>query len=129
MKNCQSSKGFQTPFLIKNHKITSLITDWMDLCVRPAIFSIFLSLFIPGEFYYHITFQNHLGYYRVSLLSLSEQLLQLSRLSVCPGLCVASITLLPIPAVLSQDFANKNWLVCVKSDEYAFLVTIRPLGS
>ena len=32
----------------------------------------------------------------------------------------------PIPAVLSQNVTNKSFLVCVKSEKYASLVTLRP---
>ena len=34
----------------------------------------------------------------------------------------------PIPAVLSLNVTNKSYLVCVKSEKYAFWVTLRPLG-
>ena len=34
-----------------------------------------------------------------------------------------------IPAVVPQTVTNKSCLVCVKSEKYVLLVTIRPLGS
>ena len=36
---------------------------------------------------------------------------------------------LPIPTVVSQNVINKSCLACVMSEKYAFLVTLRPLGS
>ena len=56
-------------------------------------------------------------------------------MQVCPSFCrlpfpkasVPSFTL-PIYAVLSQNFTNKNSLVCIDSEKYAFLVTLRPWG-
>ena len=35
----------------------------------------------------------------------------------------------PIPAVVSKNGNDKSCLVCVKSEKYAFLVTLRPLWS
>ena len=36
------------------------------------------------------------------------------------------LLMLSIPAVVSQNFTNKSCLVCVKSEKYASLVTLRP---
>ena len=36
---------------------------------------------------------------------------------------------LPISEVVSQTVTNKSYVVCVKSEKYAFLLTLRPLGS
>ena len=44
--------------------------------------------------------------------------------SVCP--CVQQLT--PVFAVGSQNITNKSFLVCVKSEKYAYSVTLRPLG-
>ena len=38
--------------------------------------------------------------------------------------CVRNLT--PLPAVLSQNVTNKSFLVCVKSEKYAYWVTLRP---
>jgi len=43
---------------------------------------------------------------------------------VCP---VCPVTL-PIPAVAKQNVTDKSCLVCDKSEKYAFLVTLTPLG-
>ena len=45
----------------------------------------------------------------------------------CP--VISCFVTLPIPVVWSQNITNKSWLVCVKSEKCAFLVTLRPLGS
>ena len=34
----------------------------------------------------------------------------------------------PIATVVSQNVANKSCLVCVKSEKYAFLASLRPVG-
>ena len=34
-----------------------------------------------------------------------------------------------ISVVGSQNITNKGWLVCIKSEKYAFMITLRPLGS
>ena len=36
---------------------------------------------------------------------------------------------IPIPAVLSQSVTKKSCLACVKKKKYAFMVTLRPIGS
>ena len=44
-------------------------------------------------------------------------------------MCVCRVSvrkLAPIPAVVSENVTNKSCLVCVMSEKYAFLVTLRP---
>ena len=45
------------------------------------------------------------------------------------GLDLSKEALFPIVAVISQNDSNKSYLVCVKSEKYAFLVTPRNLES
>ena len=51
------------------------------------------------------------------------------RPSVRPSVrpCVRKLT--PVSAVGSQNVTNRSFLVSVKSEKYAFWVTLRPLGS
>ena len=42
---------------------------------------------------------------------------------VCLSICKK---LVQIPAVVSQNVTNKSCLICVKSEKYAFWVTLRP---
>ena len=52
-------------------------------------------------------------------------------LHVCPSLRrqrMSCPVLNSIPAVVSQNVTNESYLVCVKSEKYAFLVKLRPLG-
>ena len=49
-------------------------------------------------------------------------------MSVRPSSGVHPITL-PISADVKQNVNNKIFLVCIKSEKYAFLVTLRLLGS
>ena len=37
--------------------------------------------------------------------------------------------ILPIPEIVSQNDNDKSCLECIKKKKYAFLVTLRPLGS
>ena len=50
---------------------------------------------------------------------------------VCPygSVHISSPVTPPIPSVLSQNVTGKSCMVCINIKEYAFLVTIRPLGS
>ena len=46
------------------------------------------------------------------------------RPSLCPCMCVRKLT--PVSAVRSQNVTNRSLLMSVKSEKYAFWVTLRP---
>ena len=54
-------------------------------------------------------------------------------LSICsfvrPSVILCVRKLAPFPVVTSPSVTNKSYLVCVKSEKYAFGVAARPLGS
>ena len=50
-------------------------------------------------------------------------------MSACPSFPLCVQKLAQIPAVLSQNVTYKSFLISVKSEKYASLVTFRPLGS
>ena len=78
---------------------------WFTRCsggFSPSVFSIFWLPYLNNYFDFHVC------------LSI--------RVCVCP--CVWKLT--PLPAVIWQNVINKSWLVYVKSEKYAFWVTLTP---
>ena len=49
---------------------------------------------------------------------------------LCKGMCVVYTCVThPIPVVISQYLTNENLFVCINSEEYEFLVTLRSLSA
>ena len=83
------------------------------------------SLLLMQE--YWIRIWHHVLCYLNNYFNLNVCLSILGLSDVC--LSVSRTYEFVIPAVRSQNVTNKSCLVCVKSEKYAFLVTLRFLGS
>ena len=75
---------------------------------------------------------NFLMYFRIHSLQLHKKLLSFKWLWRKIYTTISTFALFVpshSPAVVSQNSADKSFLVCVKSEKYAFWVILRPIGS
>ena len=92
------------------------------MCIVELLITVVVHIFFLFLFLYY------LNNYFVIHVWLSFHPPSILRPSVRPFICPSVGTLTPGSAVGSQNDTNKSFLVCVKSEQYAFWVTLRPLG-